>query len=164
VQAPMYCVLRLGRGCSAEKAAKTLCRMIKDRASADAQHQPDHERLIHDIYAANVRISIHTGLESTAKELRIGQLLARHSQYSDELEAKGLKVIKPNGGGEAMLFIDCDSLRQGLLRGTHWQDKRTDQVLLRATGAKRDQERCQGGRSRGISIPLSQCLDGTAPV
>jgi hypothetical protein len=158
VPAAMFAALWYGREATEAQATAVLRRMICGRQNLEVQREPEHERLLRDILAANMRVQRESMYAGVSQELSVGQLLTEYSTYAAGLEAKGLRVYTPQSNGERMLFIDHDAVRRHLLRSTRWQDARIDQILMRAPGALRTQQRCHGTRCRGVAIPLSNCL------
>ncbi len=184
VPAAMHAVLRRGRDVTAEAAAETLRAMIEGRETLVVQGESDQVRLLNDVLAANIRVSIRSGERQASEERSVGQLLRcgltaalATNGTTELLEAKGIMLYETRptlsrrsqmhsvgqrhvrAVGERRLFINPDVVKRELLAGTRWtEDVQIDQLLIRLPRAERVQQRCGGGRPWGVSLPWPACL------
>lgn len=136
-------------GSSKEETAESLDFMLQriEKDSLSSQHV----ELMNDIMAAQVncgRGEIHT----------VGQIIESaqlFTDYSEVLQANGIRYFQGDEFEEASIFIAHGRLPHGLLRSTEWR-KSLDQILLRTPGARRDKQRC-GAANRalnGVRVPV----------
>jgi hypothetical protein len=160
VPAAMYAVLQHGHQATEAQARRLLEQMIEGRQQLEVQGEPDELQLLRDILAANMRVTAKQGVDTVSKDLSVGQLLQNYDRFRSDLEAKGLRIIRPRESAGQMLFIAPEPVARFLLKGTRWEGSRIDQILLRLDGAQRTQQRCGGARRPGVAVPWPQCHGG----
>lgn len=166
VPAAMDAVIRKGLNAPLEEALKALKAFLKGRASLDEQCEPDEIRILRDILAADVRVSIRRSGSNEYVQRTVGQILQDCRPFGpddagdlvDELAARGIRIVEHRSGRNS-LFLATDMVREKLLAKTRWHLTRIDQILKRLPGAKSQQQRCAGQKPWGIVLPWPGCLD-----
>jgi hypothetical protein len=135
-------------GLNVEQSLELMAQILSDR-DLSAQAEQDEERLLRDIYESIV-------LMSHGERKSVSEILKSKSSDSDHpfLNQYGIKRIDERFGSPERIFFSAN-IKRVLLKDSEWRDMQVDEILLRVTGAKRDQQEMGAHRPRGISIPTS---------
>lgn len=168
VPAAMTAVANHGCDVHQDRAVEILHEMLEGRDETEEQGFGDEERLLQDILSAVVRVpeesrDVGGGKSSVVYVQRTVAQRLDDPQLFDDLEAGGVRLVKPRDDEDQRLFIATDVVRQHLL-GPDWHGKVLDTLLLRLPDAQRDRQRCAGQRIRGVSLPLDAILDDSVPA
>lgn len=121
-------------------------------AIVDREIEDDEQQLLEAI--------LESGIIYDSKHSSVSAAISDRTSIKslEAIEAAGVAVIE---GENRFLFIRSKTVARRLLKGTEWEKRNLDQVLLRIPGAVRALNRMDGGQYRGVKIPFGQ-IEGLA--
>ena len=142
-------ILALAMGADADAALRLQERLMEGVTGEDADvEESDHERLLEAILDATIQCD-------HGERFSVVQLLDRYAndgvkyrENAKDLERHGVAFR-----GESVA-INRTLVSDVLLRGTEWESKRLDELLLRLPGAERRKVKFSGSTRQCIRLPL----------
>lgn len=149
-------VLAATMGLDAEKSHLLMDRILGGMTHDVAQAITDEQALLDVILGSTIDLP-------RGEKLSVAQLIERrkeNEEYADALERVGIGFYFNRRGRRCegfatpdVLFVDPQSVKRYLLRGTSWEDQSVDQILSRIDGTVKERRRLSGKQGRGVSIP-----------
>jgi len=164
VPASLYAAIT---GADAAGAARCLGELLADRTSIGRQGGGDEADLMKTILDSTFPVGGGLPPVSVADVVSDPEVFLLHHTT---LESQGIAMTEGRPGhrrpaleGKKFIFMDMDKVKRYLLRGTPWWSMDCDQLLLRVTGASRQQRKMGSQRIWGVEIPIRDWVEMKTP-